>query len=83
MEATVQLPDALVNRLERLAEQEGISVPGLIQRLVAEHVQQAEPVASRKRDARLPLIPRERTGVVLPVTGADLDEMFAREDLTS
>jgi hypothetical protein len=83
MEASVQLPDALVSRLERLAEQEGTSVPGLIQRLVAEHVEHTDPIASRKRDAHLPLIPREKTGVILPVTGADLDEMFAREDLTS
>jgi len=80
MEATVQLPEALVSRLERLAEQEGASISGLIQRLVADHEQRARPVASRKRDARLPLIDKEKTGVVLPVTGADLDEMFACED---
>jgi hypothetical protein len=80
MEATVQLPDALARRLERLAQQEGTNLPGLIQRLLTEHLEEHQVSPPGNRETRFPLIPRHQTGVVRPVTGADLDEMFARED---
>jgi hypothetical protein len=83
MVATVQLPDALADRLERLARQEGTSLPGLIERLLTEHLEQHKASPPGNHETRLPLIPKRQTGVVLPVTGADLDEMFAREDLAS
>lgn len=87
MEATVQLPEALAHQLEKLAEEEGTSIDGLIRRLVSEHLERrgsrpAHRTAPRK-DALFPPIPKEETGVIRPVTGTDLDEIFALDDLAS
>jgi hypothetical protein len=83
MDATVQLPDALADRLERLAELEGISLPGLIRRVLAEHLEQHPVPSPANGETRFPLIPKRQTGVILPVTGTGLDKMFASEDLPS
>ncbi len=47
----------------------------LIQRLIAEREEREKPSNSATHEVRLPLLPKERTGAVLPVTGADLDEI--------
>jgi len=87
VEATLQVPEALAHRLERLAEQEGTSLDGLLRRLISEHVERRGAVPghrpSPRKDVQFPLIPKEETGVIRPVTGADLDEMFAFDDLAS
>jgi hypothetical protein len=87
MEATVQLPEALAHRLERLAEEEGTSLDGLLRRLVSEHVERRGPVSGHRsvprKDVRFPLISKEETGVIQPVTGADIDEIFALDDIAS
>ena len=87
MEATVQLPEALAHRLERLAEEEGTSLGGLLRRLVSEYVERRGAVSGHRsaprKDIHFPLIPKEETGVIRPVTGADLDEMFALDDFAS
>lgn len=87
MEATVHLPEVLAHRLERLAEEEGTSLDGLIRRLVAEHLERCKAVATHgsasRTNVRFPLISKEETGVISPVTGAELDEIFTREDLAS
>ena len=87
MEATVQLPEALAHRLERIAAEEGTNLSGLIRRLVSERAERPG-AASRHRtgprgNVSFPLIPKEETGVIHPVTGSDLDEMFALDDLAS
>ena len=87
MDATVQLPEALLNRLERLAVEEGTSLDGLLQRLVSEHVEHRRVVSGQhsrlRRDVQFPLIPREVTGEIRHVTGAEIDEMFALDDFIS
>jgi hypothetical protein len=87
MEANVLLPELLVHRLERLAQEEGTSLDRLIQRLVSEHLERRKGAAALRseprKSVRLPLISKEETGVIMPVTGADLDEIFACDDLAS
>ena len=87
----MQLPEVLAHRLETLAREEGTSVDGLIRRLVSEHLERRKRLSgpsagdrsTPRKDVRFPLIPKEETGVIVPVTGADLDEMFASDDLAS
>ena len=89
MEATLQLPEALAHRLESLAQEEGTSVDGLIRRLVSEHLERRQlpsgrgAVSANRKEVHFPLIPEKATGVILPLSGAELDEMFAREDFSS
>lgn len=87
MEATVQLPEALAHRLERIAEEEGTDLNGLIRRLVSEHAERRGAMSGHRiaprREVSFPLISKEETGVIYPVTGADLDDMFALDDLAS
>ena len=85
--------EALAHRLERLAEEEGTSLDGLLRRLLSEHVERRGAVSGRgtvsghrlapRRDVCFPLIPKEETRVIRPVTGADIDGMFALDDLAS
>ena len=83
----MHLPQALAHRLESLAEEEGTSVDGLLRRLVSEHVERRGVVSGHRsvprRDVQFPLIPLEETGVIQPVTGADIDEIFALDDIAS
>ena len=84
MEATLQLPEALAHRLEALAREEGTSLNSLLGLLVSEHVERRRlPVrsTSARKDVRFPLIPKEVTGVIGPFTGADIDELFALDDI--
>jgi hypothetical protein len=87
MEATVQLTEALADRLVRLAMEEGTTLDGLVQRLVSEHLERRKSLPGRRsvppKDVRFPLIPGEETGTISPITGADLDDMFASDDFTS
>jgi hypothetical protein len=80
MRAMLELPEALVRQLESVARQEGATPAELIERLVEAHL--AGPTASGRGDVRFPLIPAA-TGPVQPVTGADLDAIFGREDFAA
>ena len=83
MDATLQLPEALAHRLESLAREEGTSVDGLILRLVAEHLERRPSLSAGRKEVHFPLISAHETGVIYPLSGAELDEMFAREDFSS
>jgi hypothetical protein len=86
MEATLKLPEAIASRLEHLAEEEGISIDGLLRLLVSEHLERhgrVRPGNRPRRDITLPLIPAEQMGTVSPVSGADLDDLLALDDLAS
>jgi hypothetical protein len=87
MDATVQLPEALAHRIEKLAEQEGTGMVGLLGRLVSEHVERRGTVSVQRlmprKDVQFPLIPKAETGVIRPITGSYMDEMFTSDDLAS
>ena len=87
MEATVQLPDTLAHRLEELAEAQGTTVGGLIRQLVSEHVERRGMGVGlrppRGQSVRFPLISAEKSGMLLPVTGTDLDQIFVLDHLAS
>ena len=85
MQATMQLPEPLLRRLEKLADEEGTSLDGLLRRLISEHGERYRSSSgqrvARRQDVNFPLIPKEKTGLIMPVTGADLDEIFALDSL--
>jgi hypothetical protein len=83
MQATVELPDAVLRQLEVLAEREGATPADLILRLVKTHVEQCSPQLQSTIDVRLPLIAASETGPIQPVTGRDVDEIFSRDHLTA
>lgn len=83
MQATVELPDAVAGQLEALAAQEGTTVEKLIERLVSGYVRQLPALRSGQGEVSLPLVAENETGPVRTVTGADLDEIFAREDFAA
>lgn len=87
MDAILQLPEALAHRLQSLAAEEQTSLDGLLRRLVSEHVERRGVQPSNRsmprRDVSFPLVSEDHTGVIHPVTGPDLDEMFALDDITS
>jgi hypothetical protein len=82
MAATIQVPENLADRLQSMAQEEGIAVGDLIGRLVAEHDNRVH-----SRSEKLPIsfkpIPREETGEVRSLTGAEIDQILADEDLRS
>jgi Ribbon-helix-helix protein, copG family len=83
MQATLELPEAVVRQLETLARQEGATPADLIRRLVEAHVASVGPSAQRNLEVRLPLIPASETGPIQPVTGADVDAILSRDHLTA
>ena len=74
MEATVHMPEALANRLARLAAEEGTSLDGLLMRLVSEHINRRQDIRVRRKEVSFPLITKQETGIVYPVTGAGIDD---------
>jgi hypothetical protein len=86
MEATINLPENLAFRLEDLAREEGISLDALISQLVSEHLDRRKSGPSGPSD-RKPVgfspLPKEETGVIRSLTGAEIDEIFASEDFLS
>jgi hypothetical protein len=87
MEATAQMPEGLAQRLERLADEEGTSVDDLIRLMLSEHAGRRRCAFRRppgvRKEVRFSLISLEETGVIQPVSGADLDDMSALDDLAS
>jgi hypothetical protein len=73
MQATVELPEAVLRQLEMVARQEGATPADLIRRLVEAHIETINAPSQPNLEARLPLIPASETGPIQPVTGKDVD----------
>ena len=83
MQATVELPEAVLRQVEVLARREGVTAAELIRRLVSAHVACSKPSVEHNHEAPLPLIPASETGPILPIKGKDVDELLARDHLTA
>jgi len=83
MQATVELPEAVLRQLEMLAKREGATPADLIRRLVEAHAEGSNPTAQHNLEAHLPLIPASETGPIQPVTGADVDAILSRDHLAA
>ena len=83
MQATVDLPEAVLHQLEMLARREGGTPGDLIRRIVEYDVARSQPSAARSLNVSLPLIPASETGPIRPVTGKDVDELLSGDRLTA
>ncbi len=83
MQATVELPEAVLQQIEMLARREGATPGDLIRRIVEDHVARSQPSAQRSLNVSLPLIPASETGPIRPVTGNDVDELLPDGHLTA
>jgi hypothetical protein len=83
MQATVELPEALLQQLEMLARREGATPGDLIRRIVEDHVARSQPSVQRTVSVSLPLIPASETGPIRPVTGTDVDELPPDDHLSA
>ena len=83
MQATVELPEAVLQQLEMLARREGATPGDLIRRIVEDHVARNQPSVQRSLSVSLPLIPASETGPIGPVTGKDVDELLSDDRLTA
>ena len=81
MQATVELPEAVLQQLEMLARREGATPGDLIRRIVEDHVARSQPSVQRTLNVSLPLIPASETGVIQPLTGRDVDELLSDDRL--
>ena len=73
MQATVELPEVVLQQLEMLARREGATPGDLIRRIVEDHVARCQASAHRSVNVSLPLIPASETGPIRPITGKDVD----------
>ena len=83
MQATVELPESVIERLEMLARREGATPADLIRRIVEDHVARSGPLVERAVNVSLPLIPASETGPIQSVTGKEVDESLSDERLTA
>jgi hypothetical protein len=83
MQATVELPEAVLRDLEALARSEGSTTVDLIQRIVEAHVASRQTTGDRRFAVPLPLIPEAETGPIQPVSGRDLDEFLSRDHFST
>ena len=83
MQATVELPESMLQELETLARRQGATAADLIRRLVEAHLANSEPDPQHRFDVALPLIPAAETGPIRPVTGGDVDELLSRDHFTA
>ena len=84
MQATVELPAAVLRQLEALARSEGTTTADLIQRIVEAHVAGRRQTNSERHFAvPLPLIPASETGPIQPVSGRDVDELLSRDHFSA
>jgi len=83
MQATVELPEAVLRQLETLAKQEGATPADLIRRFVEARIETVNAPLPRNLEVRLPLIPASETGPIQPITGADVDAILSRDHLTA
>src|SRR5712692_2562234 len=83
MQATVELPEGVLQQLEMLARREGATPGDLIRRIVEDRVARSQPSGQRSLNVSLPLIPTSETGPIRPVTGNDVDELLPDGHLTA
>jgi hypothetical protein len=83
MQATVELPEVVLQQLEMLARREGATPCDLIRRIVEDHVARSLPSVRRTLNVSLPQIPASETGPIRPVTGKDVDELLSDDHLTA
>lgn len=83
MQASVDLPEAVLHQLEMLARREGATPGDLIRRIVEEHVAGSQLAVGRSLDVSLPLIPASETGPIRAFTGKDVDELLSDDRLTA
>jgi hypothetical protein len=76
MQATVELPEVVLQQLEMLARREGATPGDLIRRIIEDHVARSQPPVQRNLSVSLPLIPASETGPIGPVAGKDVDELM-------
>jgi hypothetical protein len=81
MQATIELPEAVLRQLETLAKREGATPGDLIRRLVEAHVAHSEAFAQPGQYVSLPLIPASETGPIQPLTGKDVDQLLSSDHL--
>jgi len=83
MQATVELPEVILQQLEMLARREGATPSDLIRRIVEDHVARSQPSVQHSLNVSLPLIPASETGPIRPVTGKHVDELLTDDHLTT
>jgi hypothetical protein len=83
MQATVELPEGVLQQLEILARREGATPGDIIRRIVEDHVARSQPFEHRTLNVSLPLIPASETGPIRPVTGKDVDQLLSDDHLTA
>jgi hypothetical protein len=83
MQAIIDLPESVLESLATLARRQGATPSEVIRQIVEDHLQKADSGIRPKRDIALPLIYATQTGTIRRLTGADIDEIFADEDLSS
>jgi hypothetical protein len=76
MQATVELPEVVLQQLEMLARREGATPGDLIRRIVEDHVARSQRSVISNLNVSLPLIPASETGPIRPVTGTDVDKLL-------
>ena len=76
MQATVEIPEAVLHQLEMLARREGATPGDLIRRIGEDHVARSQPSPSSSLNVSLPLIPASETGPIRSVAGKDVDELL-------
>jgi hypothetical protein len=81
MQATVELPEVVLQQLEMLARREGATPGDLIRRIVEDHVARSQPSVQRSFNVSLPLIPASETGPIRPITGKDVDVLLSDDHL--
>jgi predicted DNA-binding ribbon-helix-helix protein len=83
MQATVELPEVVLQQLEVLARREGATPGDLIRRIVEDHVARSQPSLRRSLSVSLPIIPASETGPIGPITGKAVDELLSNDHLTA
>ena len=81
MQATVELPEAVLRQIEMLAGREGATPGDLIRRIVEDHVARSQASVERRFNVSPPLIPASETGSIRPVTGKEVDVLLSDEHL--
>ena len=81
MQATVELPEVVLQQLETIARREGATPGDLIRRIVEDHVARCQPSIQRSFNVSLPLIPACETGPIQPITGKDVDVLLSDDHL--
>jgi hypothetical protein len=83
MQATVELPEVVLQQLELLARSEGATPSDLIRRIVEDHVARSQASVPRSFSVSLPLIAASETGAIQAITGKDLDDLLSDDHFSA